>query len=66
MKRSYEEIAGDVHTSVTHAKCRRLDVPDRLSSLSDELILVLLSYLPVRDLIRCERCVSITAVDPYD
>lgn len=31
---------------------------DRLSALSDELLLVLLSYLPVHDLTRCEQYVS--------
>lgn len=30
---------------------------DRLSALSDELLLVLLSYLPVHDLTRCEQYV---------
>ncbi|KAL8719045.1 MAG: hypothetical protein Q9225_003902 [Loekoesia sp. 1 TL-2023] len=33
----------------------RSDVRDRLSALSDELLLVLLSYLPVHDLTRCEE-----------
>ncbi|KAI4194573.1 MAG: hypothetical protein LQ346_003650 [Caloplaca aetnensis] len=36
-------------------KRRRLGTGDRLSALSDELLLVLLSYLPVTDLTRCER-----------
>ncbi|KAL9004592.1 MAG: hypothetical protein Q9188_002601 [Gyalolechia gomerana] len=33
----------------------RSDVRDRFSALSDELLLVLLSYLPVHDLTRCEQ-----------
>lgn len=35
----------------------RCDPRDRLSALSDELLLVLLSYLPVHDLTRCEQYV---------
>ncbi|KAI4137748.1 MAG: hypothetical protein L6R39_007121 [Caloplaca ligustica] len=35
----------------------RFDKRDRLSSLSDELLLVLLSYLPTHDLTRCEQYV---------
>lgn len=38
------------------AKRLRLHPPDRLSSLSDELILRTLSYLPVSELLICERC----------
>ena len=30
--------------------------PDRLSSLSDEILLRTLSFLPISDLILCERC----------
>ncbi|KAI4256494.1 MAG: hypothetical protein L6R42_006185 [Xanthoria sp. 1 TBL-2021] len=36
----------------------RCDPRDRLSALSDELLLVLLSYLPVHDLTRCEQLSS--------
>ena len=51
-KRSRDELEGvDVN------KRLRSDPQDRLSALSDELLLVLLSYLPVHDLTRCERYV---------
>lgn len=39
-----------------HAKRPCLHPPDRLSSLSDELILRTLSFLPVSELVVCERC----------
>ncbi|KAL8807070.1 MAG: hypothetical protein Q9182_000903 [Xanthomendoza sp. 2 TL-2023] len=41
--------------NVTSHKRLRLNQRDRLSTLSDELLLVLLSYLPVHDLTRCEQ-----------
>ncbi|KAL8906125.1 MAG: hypothetical protein Q9207_002214 [Kuettlingeria erythrocarpa] len=47
-KREREVIEGEVSK-----KRRRLGSSDRLSALSDELLLVLLSYLPVTDLTRC-------------
>ena len=37
----------------------RLKCPDRLSVLSDELLLRTLSFLPIPDLVLCERCASI-------
>lgn len=43
--------------AVLHKRLR-LEARDRLSALSDELLLVLLSYLPVHDLTRCEQYVS--------
>ncbi|KAL8952383.1 MAG: hypothetical protein Q9222_001719 [Ikaeria aurantiellina] len=36
----------------------RFDAVDRFSVLSDELVLVLLSYLPIHDLTRCEQVLA--------
>lgn len=44
----------DVEAVLPHKRLRS-DVRDRFSVLSDELLLVLLSYLPVYDLTRCEQ-----------
>ncbi|KAL8912189.1 MAG: hypothetical protein Q9171_002751 [Xanthocarpia ochracea] len=52
-KRSRDELEG-----VDFNKRLRSDPRDRLSALSDELLLVLLSYLPVHDLTRCERTLA--------
>lgn len=52
VKRGHDE-KGDVISS----KRLRFDGRDRLSALSDELLLVLLSYLPFYDLTRCEQYV---------
>ncbi|KAI4105140.1 MAG: hypothetical protein L6R37_002859 [Teloschistes peruensis] len=50
VKRDREELIDTVPN-----KRLRKTLPDRLSALSDELVLVLLSYLPINDLIRCEQ-----------
>ncbi|KAL8873011.1 MAG: hypothetical protein Q9174_001459 [Haloplaca sp. 1 TL-2023] len=50
LKRRYDGT-GDSPPS----KRSRSDGLDRLSLLSDELLIVLFSYLPIHDLIRCER-----------
>ena len=52
VKRDREEL-GDAGSN----KRLRYAPRDRLSALSDELLLVLLSYLPVHDLTRCEQYV---------
>lgn len=52
VKRDREELIDTVPN-----KRLRKTLPDRLSALSDELVLVLLSYLPINDLIRCEQYV---------
>ncbi|KAL8816157.1 MAG: hypothetical protein Q9223_004789 [Gallowayella weberi] len=44
--------------NVTSHKRLHLNGRDRLSTLSDELLLVLLSYLPVHDLTRCEQTLA--------
>lgn len=46
----------DSEDALSHKRLRS-DVRDRFSALSDELLLVLLSYLPVHDLTRCEQYV---------
>lgn len=51
-KRSREE---DVD-AIRSVKRLRTNHPDRLSLLSDELLLRTLSHLPVPDLARCQRC----------
>ena len=38
------------------SKQPRLENPDRLSLLSDELLLRTLSFLAVSDLVSCQRC----------
>lgn len=43
--------------SHSHQKRMRLTFHDHLSTLSDELILRTLSYLPLSDRITCLRCV---------
>ncbi|RMY41729.1 hypothetical protein D0864_16172 [Hortaea werneckii] len=52
VKRSREEHAGD---SRRDEKRLRTTKPDRFSRLSDELILRILSYLPVSQLVLCQR-----------
>lgn len=52
-KRGREDFDETVSNKRLH-----VDAIDRLSALSDELLLVLLSYLPERDLIHCESYVS--------
>ncbi|KAL8932005.1 MAG: hypothetical protein Q9211_006589 [Gyalolechia sp. 1 TL-2023] len=44
----------EFENAVPHKRLRS-DVRDRFSALSDELLLVLLSYLPIYDLTRCEQ-----------
>lgn len=51
MKRSREEESHDEHP----AKVRRLSRPDRLSRLSDELLVRILSFVPVPSLLVCQR-----------
>ncbi len=51
-KRSREEDVEDHRSS----KQPRLSNPDRLSLLSDELLLRTLSFLSVSDLVSCQRC----------
>ncbi|KAI4288507.1 MAG: hypothetical protein L6R35_002228 [Caloplaca aegaea] len=48
-KRAREDVDDTVPNKRLH-----VDVTDRVSALSDELLLVLLSYLPEHDLIHCE------------
>ena len=50
-------IEADEERSPNSAKKRRSDY-DRLSSLSDELVLRTLSFLPVASLATCQRLVS--------
>ncbi|KAI4255765.1 MAG: hypothetical protein LQ352_002416 [Teloschistes flavicans] len=50
VKRDREELIDAVPN-----KRLRTVFPDRLSALSDELVLVLLSYLPIHDLVKCEH-----------
>lgn len=51
-KRLREEDVDDQRSS----KQPRLENPDRLSLLSDELLLRTLSFLSVSDLVSCQRC----------
>ncbi|KAF2855287.1 hypothetical protein T440DRAFT_415558 [Plenodomus tracheiphilus IPT5] len=51
MKRSYEDEGHVEHP----AKVRRLSRPDRLSRLSDELLVRILSFVPVPSLLVCQR-----------
>ena len=51
-KRSYE----DQNVGDRSAKRLRPNHADRLSQLSDELLLRTLSYLSVSDLVLCQRC----------
>lgn len=51
MKRSYGDESHDQHP----AKVRRLSRPDRLSRLSDELLVRILSFVPVPSLVVCQR-----------
>ncbi|KAG8526335.1 uncharacterized protein KY384_000328 [Bacidia gigantensis] len=53
-KRTHEENEDDVLTE-REAKRLRASKPDRLSSLSDELLLRTLSYLSRSDIVVCER-----------
>ena len=51
MKRSREEDDDDQHP----AKARRVAKGDRLSMLSDELLIRILSFLPVSSLLTSQR-----------
>ena len=51
-KHPREECVDDQRSS----KQPRLEDPDRLSLLSDELLLRTLSFLSVSDLVSCQRC----------
>jgi hypothetical protein len=51
MKRVREDCDGDTHP----AKVRRVIKFDRLSKLSDELLLHILSFVPVDALLVCQR-----------
>lgn len=51
MKRAHDGEGSDEHA----AKSRRLSNPDRLSRLSEELLLRILSRLPVSSLLTCQR-----------
>lgn len=51
-KRPREEDIDDQRST----KQPRLENPDRLSLLSDELLLRTLSFLSVSDLVSCQRC----------
>lgn len=48
----------DRDTDEHQAKRLRSNAPDRLSSLSDELILKAFSFLPISELVNCERCAN--------
>ena len=51
-KHAREDDVDDQRSS----KQPRLENPDRLSLLSDELLLRTLSFLSVSDLVSCQRC----------
>ena len=51
-KHAREDDVDDQRSS----KQLRLEKPDRLSLLSDELLLRTLSFLSVTDLVSCQRC----------
>ncbi|KAL8669546.1 MAG: hypothetical protein Q9168_005865 [Polycauliona sp. 1 TL-2023] len=61
VKRAREEQEHTVSNKRFHYESR-----DRFSALSDELLLVLLSYLPVHDLTRCEHDSQIWKAAYYD
>ena len=56
-KRARTEDGIDRERPTKHLRASSLD---RLSRLSDELILRVLSYLPVSQLVVCQRYVSVT------
>jgi hypothetical protein len=57
MKRAREDCDGEEHP----AKVRRLANTDQLSKLSDELLVRILSFVPVTSLLVCQRYVSFLA-----
>lgn len=60
-KRHREDHATDERS----VKRLRPSDPDRLSRLSDELLLRILSYLSVSDLVLCQRCACKTLLSTY-
>ena len=64
-KRSREDSEEGKENTGKTKKRRCVRSLDRLSSLSDELLLRILSYLPIADLTLCERCVASSTYVTY-